>query len=84
MAKEKKFKHFDVTFSIAGSCRQTIHLTAPMTASALQKALNEGRICTTIDNAGPVIGPNPRQLVGIAQDNRDELEYSDFEVTNGQ
>lgn len=75
-------KTFEISFTAQGYVKQTVEITdETWTASKLEKALNKGKVVTTIQEDGSIDITASGKSIGKILNVDNNLEYEDFDVT---
>lgn len=81
MKRKPAVKEFEISFSVQGYVTQTVEIVDPkMTPAKLQKLLNDGKACTTIQENGTVDITSTGRIVARVVFVDNNCEYCDFEV----
>ena len=74
-------REIKVTFSVSGTCTQTIELTGTEYGpSTIEEALNDGRLVTTVQESGDLMRMFDDKVFGKVVSSDVDAEYSDFIV----
>jgi spore germination protein GerM len=77
-------KEVSITFNVSGWVTQILEVDDDITEQGLQElieGLGDGRFVTTIQEGGEVLDEDMKR-VGLVVDVDNNIEYSDFEITN--
>ena len=81
MILENAVREIKVTFSVSGTCTQTIELSGTEYGLlTIEEALNDGRLVTTVQESGDLMLRFDMKTVGKIVSSDVDAEYSEFSV----